>query len=332
MLTTQPLKSPKKSEIASKNNPQQTLKGQTLPLSAPTLAAENQPPLTLSRTVATIQRRDDTSNRLAREPVREFFTLQRATNQPAEFAQVPEVLRSPAVNARAYTVGHQVVMRQEEYAPATKVGTPTPISIRTVKVWLNAFIPDIVPGKTIHAPASHTGKTMLNGPIFSGCYLTDNRTFNANIGASSRMHSEIEINISGPSETFSWHHCYETHEINCTTGAAICTGNGRTSDMKFKNLRGSSTSTIQIDLEGASNNPCYTGSPDIDYEGTFTIDVGRRIVEFTGKIDAFPAFEAYATADGGAGVMMFNTMPLAGKSPWNLPGDATRVQTGRASI
>ncbi len=215
-------------------------------------------------------------------------------------------------------------------APVGTAAPPTPI--KTVKVWLNAFIPQTVPGKTIPAPAAHTGKSMLNGPIFSECYLSDNRSFDANIGAPSRMHSEIEIDVSGPKETFHWHYCYETYEINCKTAAAVCTKNGRTSDMKFKSLRGSSSSTIQIDLEGASNNPCYSGSPDIDYEGTFAIDVGKRTVEFDGKIDDFPAFEGYATANSGAGVMLFNTMPLPGKDPWNLPGKAARVQTGKASI
>src|SRR6266853_2524274 len=110
------------------------------------------------------------------------------------------------------------------------------------------------------------------GPIFSQCYLTDNRTFDSFIHASSRMHSEIESDVSGPSEISQWHHCDTTHEINCITGAAPCTKSGRTTDMSFSRLRGSSTSKIQVNLKGASNNPCYRGSWDIDYEGTITVD------------------------------------------------------------
>ncbi|BAP56337.1 hypothetical protein THII_2040 [Thioploca ingrica] len=73
MLAKQSWQSSKQNEIAKTNNPRsQKISGRTLPLSAPTVA-ENQPSLTLSRTIATIQRRDDTGNR----PVREFFTLQR---------------------------------------------------------------------------------------------------------------------------------------------------------------------------------------------------------------------------------------------------------------
>lgn len=235
----------------------------------------------------------------------------------------------------------RIARQMPELTPATprpaQPGTPlapapTPSTIRTVKVWLNAFIPQTVPGKSIPAPGPHAGKTMLNGPIFSECYLTDNRSFDSNIHAPSRMHSEIEIDVAGPTEVFQWHNCDETHEIDCKTGAAACTRKGRTSDMSFSHLRGSSGSLIQVDLKGASNNPCYSGSPDIDYEGTVTINVGARTVELDGKIDQFPAFEMYGTANGGAGVMMFNTMPLPGMDPWNLPGGANRTQKGSATI
>jgi hypothetical protein len=47
---------------------------------------------------------------------------------------------------------------------------------------------------------------------------------------------------------------------------------------------------------------------------------------------SIPAFEMYGTADGGAGAMMFNTMPLPGKDPLNLPGEANRGQKGSATI
>jgi Domain of unknown function (DUF4157)/Protein of unknown function (DUF3238) len=217
-----------------------------------------------------------------------------------------------------------------EPAPAPAPATTAPI--RTVKLWLNAFIPATVPGKTIPAVGPHAGKTMLNGPIFSQCYLTDNRGFDAAIHAPSRIHAEIEIDVSGPSETFHWADCSETHEIHCKTGAGVCTKKGPTAGITFSKPRGSAASLIEVDMVGASNNPCYSGSPDIDYEGTARIDVPGRTVTFDGKIDDFPAFEMYATADGGAGSPLFTTMPVAGKDPWDLPGKAARVQTGSTRI
>jgi hypothetical protein len=154
-------------------------------------------------------------------------------------------------------------------------------------------------------------KTMIPGPTvvgddpwFSDCFMTDQRSFDANVKASSRMHSEIEIDIGGPSENFQFHDCSPTHEIDCEDGGEECTKKGDTSNMKYSNLRGSLLTVIKVDLSAASNNPCYSGSPDIDYVGTVIINPAARVVDFEGKIDAFPAFEMYATANGGAGKLM----------------------------
>lgn len=199
--------------------------------------------------------------------------------------------------------------------------------IRTVKVWLNAFIPQNVDSITEPAPSPHTGKTMLRGPVLgiSDCYLTDNRGFDLNVNAVSRMHSEIEIDVTGPTILFQKHTCDPTHEIDCEDGAAECTKSGDTSRMSFSNLR-SSSGLVKVDLKAAADNPCQSGSPDIDYEGTITINVGTRTVEFDGKIDEFPAFEMYVSINGGnVGEAIFQEMPLPGRSPWNLPGSANRA-------
>ena len=71
---------------------------------------------------------------------------------------------------------------------------------------------------------------------------------------------------------------------------------------------------------------------DIDYRGTITINVSARTVKFDGFLDAFPAFEMYATANDGAGVAMFQTPPPPGNTPWNLPGDANTPQSGIANV
>ena len=203
---------------------------------------------------------------------------------------------------------------------------------RTVKVWINAFIPRHVPGKTEDV-AGGDGRTMLRGPVpgVSDCFLTDGRDFSSDIDASSRMHSEIEIDLSGPSEVFQWHRCHATVEVDCEDGTEECRQEADTSDMTFRDLRGAPDSLIHIDLRGAANNPCFTGSPDIDYTGTVTIDTRARTVAFAGMIDAFPAFEMYASIDGGPALTLFRTLPIPGKDPWNLAGDAARAQAGQVS-
>jgi hypothetical protein len=102
--------------------------------------------------------------------------------------------------------------------------------------------------------------------------------------------------------------------------------------MQFRNLQ-VTNSVIKIDVEAAANNPCFRGSPDIDYEGTITVDVPAREVAFEGLVDQFPAFEMYARAlPTGAMATLFQSMPLPGKTPANLPGRANRPQSGRVKI
>src|SRR5919108_1609130 len=88
-------------------------------------------------------------------------------------------------------------------------GQDTTQEPRTVKVWINAFIPRQVPGKTRPVPGATNGQTMLSGPVpgVSDCFCTDNRGFSRDIHASSRMHAELEIDLRGPSENFQWHNC-----------------------------------------------------------------------------------------------------------------------------
>jgi hypothetical protein len=64
--------------------------------------------------------------------------------------------------------------------------------------------------------------------------------------------------------------------------------------------------------------PGHRPMASIDYVGAVAINVRARTVEFFGKIDQFPAFEIYGTANGDAGAIMFNIMPLPSKDPWNL--------------
>src|SRR5205823_14137965 len=69
---------------------------------------------------------------------------------------------------------------------------PPTCGIRTVTVWLNAFIPDHLPGYTFQLPANSpfAGMTAIPGPA-PACFLTDERTFDTGVAARSRMHSIV---------------------------------------------------------------------------------------------------------------------------------------------
>jgi hypothetical protein len=227
------------------------------------------------------------------------------------------------------------------------VGTPPPAlpevpwapppGIQTVKFWLNAFIPRDVPGVSRPAVGPHSGETMLPGPIplVSDCVLTDQRDFSSAVHAPSRMHSEAEINVDTPSIAWQWHHCDFTHEVDCEDGEDECTQEGvnRGSYTNLHIVPGSS-SLFAIRLQAAAHNPCFTGSPDIEYEGMINVDLSARTVAFDGRIDQFPAYEMYATANDGAGVPVFQTPPPPGNTPGDLvhTGGPNRPQSGKAVI
>ena len=102
--------------------------------------------------------------------------------------------------------------------------------------------------------------------------------------------------------------------------------------MQFSSFRATRDTSIQVDLTGAANNPCFIGSSDIDYDGIVTIDLSNRKVSFEGHIDGFPAFEMYATSNDGSGVPIFTASIPPGDTPWDLPGEATRDISGEAKI
>ena len=80
---------------------------------------------------------------------------------------------------------------------------------------------------------------------------------------------------------------------------------------------------IRIRMDCAASNPCSPSSRlfgDIDFTGTIEIDIAQRTIEFNGLLDQFPAFEAYATINDGAGVTMFQESPPTGNTVMNLPG------------
>jgi hypothetical protein len=66
-----------------------------------------------------------------------------------------------------------------------------------------------------------------------------------------------------------------------------------------------------------------TGSPDIDVNGTFSVNAATGDVEFSGSIDAFPWHEAYASVNGGAPVTLMAENPT-GTGATDLMGGATR--------
>lgn len=202
----------------------------------------------------------------------------------------------------------------------------------SVKVWMNAFIPANVPGYSRVVPrGAHKDLTMIPGPFpTSDCFLTDQRDFSSAVNAKSRMHCEARIDLRASVPTMTeYHNCDWTTECDCEDGDEECKKKGGTGGMKYT-LRPTTKGRVELWLKAHAWNPCSPSSSvggEIDMQATFLIDLEGKSLRFTAIIDSFPAFEAYATINDGAGVEIFTRRPPKGNTVMDLPGGAsTRVE------
>jgi hypothetical protein len=165
-------------------------------------------------------------------------------------------------------------------------------AIRRVKVWWNTFIP----------------MAMIDGPPGSQCFAGDNRGPSNAIHAPHRTHQEIEVDVATLAMTINWKHVGETHEVDCVTGAVVARDTAPTSQLDNGPVSRDG-SNILIGFSTAASNPLVTFAPAIDSAVTFQIDPVARTCSLSGHHDGFPAYEAYVTADGGAGVLVYNHDP-----------------------
>jgi hypothetical protein len=94
--------------------------------------------------------------------------------------------------------------------------------------------------------------------------------------------------------------------------------------------------TYETVLVAQAGDPLVYAAADIDYTGKISVTVDssnprRCNVGFAGKIDAFPAFEAYARLNG-VTKTLFTSSPPPGNTVVNLLGGANRPVTGVASF
>jgi hypothetical protein len=218
-----------------------------------------------------------------------------------------------------------------------------------LKIWVNAFIPQSVPGYTVVIPTGrYAGKTAvplpkparlnplnLIKPPDTG-YLTDQRTYNSLQTASCRMQSLAEVDVTRATCTLK----SQAHTSSGTTEVDMVNGKHRgfaVADMSRCSYTVpysrvcAVTPTLSLRLVAAAGDPLVWAAADIDYEGTFTITTSGAgvIVNFDGKIDAFPAYDAYASYNG-VTKSLFTIPPPPGNTVINLLGPANRPITGRA--
>lgn len=74
---------------------------------------------------------------------------------------------------------------------------------------------------------------------------------------------------------------------------------------------GRTSADALISFSGAAGNPLVFGAPAIDFKALFRINLLTRQCDLEIEHDGFPAYEAYVTANGGAGVKVYRYNPIA---------------------
>ena len=212
-------------------------------------------------------------------------------------------------------------------------------TIRTVKIWIKAFVPATYESAVpVPGDSEHAGKTMhTNAWLVSRTFLTDQRGFSDDIHADARMHSEIEVDVVKGRENYQFHHCYDTIEVDPKSGEEKCRAQGETNNMRFHDFKvAPDQRRYTLHIKAASKNPCIKLAPNLDYEGGITINVGddptTAVVTFSGKVEKYPAFEMYASANDSQPQMVFQVGVAPDAKEADILGKPERTVTGKAHL
>ncbi len=228
-----------------------------------------------------------------------------------------------------------------------------------VRFWINAFIPKTVGDYLkVVEQGPYQGQTAVPLPEIARLsplnmtkdweagYLGDQRHFSKNIKASVRMQSRADFDISKldivEEPQHKRHTTSGTIEVNIETGEK--TGEKK-ANMKRCHFAPSPSKSVWTDeqnithieyaLKAAASDPLVKPAADIDYNGTIRLSVDKAAKQvklgFTGKIDAFPAYEAYAS-HGDQIQTLFRKSPPVGNTVKSLVGGANRPVEGQATF
>lgn len=207
------------------------------------------------------------------------------------------------------------------------VVAPIYASANDYEIWVKAFIPNDV--ENAIAVPQQSGK-MVSADVFSrtviGCFRTDDRGYSNDPSVKARVTTHITTDGSKDPPKHNAY-CHFTEQLNCSSGDLMVKKRCQPgSPAKFQ--RSETNSGWAYNFTIKSPNPVIP-SPDID--ATIRVEEVWRNnrVEFraSGKIDSFPAFEAYVRYKGQT-QKLFQSYPEAGKSPWNLFGPAVKEVSG----
>ncbi len=185
--------------------------------------------------------------------------------------------------------------------------TPS-VGAAELHIWVRAFIPA---GTAAEAAGS--------------CFKTDERSFDANVSASSRLVTEFLLVTSGATVSTRqagerpYFRAEETVRLHCKSKVIL---ERKTADVTGLKLGkpAFADGIVQIVAAASAANPLTPPvlSPKIDYDVTFTWNVLERTLKARFTVGRFPAFEAYAQLDRGKLVEMLAVKPDPSASPFTL--------------
>jgi hypothetical protein len=139
------------------------------------------------------------------------------------------------------------------------------------------------------------------------------------------MHSEFEVFIGDPPLPMSqFHRCGQTVELDCKLATVSCKDRAKTNRMHWVVVPSKVLShdvTVSGTLSAAD--PCVLAARifgDVDVVATIQVQAYQRLVIFDGKLDPYPAFEAYISVDGGDTLTVLQLSPKPGANPTDLIG------------
>jgi hypothetical protein len=196
----------------------------------------------------------------------------------------------------------------------------------TLTFWINAFIPDTVPGAHIQPTGAFAGRQvfrpfpLLPRFIFDSCFETDERGFRSTFPPpSSRLSLVIPFDTATGTASGT-PTSGVTFEVDCTTGATKCVRSPSPSGgvaVARPILPGSRR--FDVAFNATASDPCVTGSLDIALRGVVTIDLSARTATVVAFTTIFPSIEMYADLGSGT-VTVFTLAAASGVTALAVPG------------
>lgn len=199
-------------------------------------------------------------------------------------------------------------------------------------LWINAFIPRDIQGLTRAVPGRQ-GQTMIDGPPGFSCFLTDQRGFGTDPTANARIHAGARIDLDPfPSKFFGFEKLIGmTHQVHCDSGIDKAQERASADGVIFKDYF--VLEHLQfLEINASIRNPLTPpGSPYIDFSVSFQINHASGQLYLNGKVEPFPAFEAYARFRGKT-LTLLQRSPDPGATPLSLYGSANKEINGQVSL